>query len=203
MSSKKFKTIALVWDMNLLFEEFIFRFIYKNKGEINQSNILADSQIKIKEVIYQKKEPLIDNSREFNVADNIIHCDIPQKTHNRSFKNTYTDIILHLEKGKTINQTIILDTKYKLNSGNKSDFKNADVYQMLAYKEINKNKNPEAVLLYPKDKIDFAWEHSIDKESKIKVFLTCVDLSSLKGAENQLITRIASIINWVCKTVPL
>lgn len=194
MSSRKFKTIALVWDMNLLFEEFIFRFICKNKDEINRNSILADTDIKIREVIYQNKEKLIDNSSEFKVDKNNIILDAEVKRHEKSFKNTFTDIILHLSNEKTI----ILDTKYKLNSGDKSDFNNADVYQMLAYKEINKNKNPEAVLIYPKDKINFAWVHSIDKESEIKVFLTCVDLSSLKGSETQLITRIASIVNWVC-----
>ena len=176
ISSRKFKTIAIIWDMNQLFEEFIYKFLKKNQHKIPE----------ISDVQYQKKQKLIKKSE--NLLQSI--------ENNRTFKNTYTDILIRLNNGKLI----IIDTKYKINNGNRNEFKNADIYQLLAYKEINRRdakcENIHSVLAYPKSEQDFAWKHSIDEDKEI--LLTCFDLSEdLKLKPDNLINRIKDIIKWV------
>lgn len=174
ISSRKFKTIAMLWDMNQLFEEFIYKFIRKNLAQLPE----------IKEVKYQNKEKLINRSENLlNSTEN-----------NRSFKNTYTDILIELNDGRLI----ILDTKYKINDGSRNDFGNADIYQLLAYKEIHTRScysNVYSVLAYPKTKQDFAWKHFVEEDKEI--LLTCFDMSmDIKTNPAFIINRVRDIINW-------
>jgi 5-methylcytosine-specific restriction enzyme subunit McrC len=175
MSSRKLNTIALVWDMNKLFEEFIYQFLRKNQSEFDG----------IKEITYQNNQYLIKSSKNL----------LNGECYNRSFKSTYTDILIKLK-----DRLIILDTKYKLNDGNRNEFKNADIYQLLAYKVIherdNKNSKIHSVLAYPQCKEEpFAWKHYVE-ENKY-VMLTCFDMrEDLKKNPDVIINRIKEIIKW-------
>ena len=55
MNQHKIKTISLLWDMNKLFEEFVFEFIRRNKDKINE--ILKNN--KIERIKYQKGKRLL------------------------------------------------------------------------------------------------------------------------------------------------
>ncbi|MEI8389582.1 MAG: hypothetical protein WCG23_06810 [bacterium] len=176
ISSKKFKTISLMWDMNLLFEEFIYQYLRKNQHKVPE----------ISKIRYQNNEKLVKKSVNL----------LEETNHKRSFKNTYTDILIELYDGRLI----ILDTKWKLNDGNKNEFKNADIYQLLAYKEIhnrlNENQQIYPVLAYPLTKEDFAWQHEVDEGKE--VLLTCFDLrTNLKENSEIIIKRINEIISWI------
>lgn len=127
MNQQKINSISLLWDMNKLFEEFIYEFIKKYKQEINE---------KITDIKYQKGKRLLKNINT-----------------NTYYGNTFVDILLELNKEK-----IIVDTKYKVNDGQKGNFSNADIFQMLAYETIHKSDN--AILLYP------TTDENINKEEK-------------------------------------
>ncbi len=112
MNQNKVDSFALLWDMNKLFEEFIFEFIKKYKHEINQrlSNITA-----------QKHNRLLKHIES-----------------QESVGNTYVDIFLEYEN---VDKAIILDTKYKNHNGSIKHFNNTDIFQVLAYESLhNTNK---------------------------------------------------------------
>lgn len=122
MNQHKIKTISLLWDMNKLFEEFIFEFIRRNKDEIN--NKLENK--KIEGIKYQKGKRLL-------------YCE-ESKQH---YGNTFVDIFLELND----NIRYIIDTKYKINDGNFGEFSNTDIFQMVTYETIHNSQN--AILIYP------------------------------------------------------
>ena len=86
LSQPSADNIALMWDMNTLFEEFVFEFIKRNKSEIDK-NITID---------YQKGRRLL--------------C---SKGMGKKYGNTYVDIFV---KTPNVPGGIVLDTKYKLSS---------------------------------------------------------------------------------------
>ena len=164
MNQHKIKTISLLWDMNKLFEEFVFEFIKRNKGEINKN---------ITEIKAQKHNKLLV-------------C----KDDNREYGNTYVDIFLTINK-----ETIILDTKYKLNNGDKKDFANADIFQMLAYETIHKTN--KAVLIYPtiyNENININRYYFIEKKDKYIVTATIYLGKDLQKDKQNLITRLSEIL---------
>lgn len=71
ITQNKFNNIAMVWDMNVLFEEFIAEFIKRNKSELN-----------IKEVVYQHRHKLLKSDEN-----------------NRCYANTFVDIYIITENG--------------------------------------------------------------------------------------------------------
>lgn len=169
MNQHKIKTISLLWDMNKLFEEFIFEFIKRNKDEINENII---------EIKAQKHNKLL-----------ICEDD------NREYGNTYVDIFLTLK-----DKTIILDTKYKLNNGDKKDFSNADIFQMLAYETIHDSQN--AILIYPtiyKDNKNINKYHFIRKSDNHILIATVYLGEDLREEENKkiLIKRLSEILKSI------
>ena len=127
MNQHKIKTISLLWDMNKLFEEFIFEFIRRNKDKINEN--LKNNQIEV--IKYQKCKKLL-------------YC----KEIKRCCKNSFVDIFVNLE----IEEVVIIDTKYKLNDDDIGKLDNQDIFQMVTYETIHNSQN--AILIYPtiKDK---------------------------------------------------
>lgn len=121
MNQHKIKTISLLWDMNKLFEEFIFEFIRRNKDKINEK--LENN--KIKRIKYQKGKRLL-------------YCEEV----NQHYGNTFVDIFLESKDKK-----FIIDTKYKINEGNFGEFANSDIFQMITYETIHNSQN--AILIYP------------------------------------------------------
>lgn len=201
MSSKKFKALSLIFDMNILFEEFIYELLRKNYDKFDSINEPTD-------IAYQRNKKLVESSDLYKFDED--GFPVLVKEPNRSCKNTYSDII--------INDNLIIDTKYKYNSGQRGHFNNEDAYQILAYKEINTIKLPKldpetfiinedeeevhipnALLLYPKVVDDFTWKHYVDEQNDNKFFVSCVgfDLDikkDLKSNESQIIKKLNSLI---------
>ncbi|MBR3628300.1 MAG: hypothetical protein IKN42_05600 [Elusimicrobia bacterium] len=121
MNQHKIKTISLLWDMNKLFEEFIFEFIRRNKDKINEN--LENN--KIERIKYQKGKRLL-------------YCEEA----NQHYGNTFVDIFLESKDRK-----FIIDTKYKINEGKFGEFANSDIFQMITYETIHNSQN--AILIYP------------------------------------------------------
>jgi len=121
MNQHKIKTISLLWDMNKLFEEFIFEFIRRNKDKINE--ILKNN--KIERIKYQKGKRLL-------------YCE----EINQHYGNTFVDIFLESKDKK-----FIIDTKYKINEGKFGEFANSDIFQMITYETIHNSQT--AILIYP------------------------------------------------------
>jgi 5-methylcytosine-specific restriction enzyme subunit McrC len=178
MSSRKFKTIALVWDMNLLFEEFIYEFIRKNFKDIK--------------VEYQKKAGMIKESY-FRQGEEW------QKKRTKS-KITRSDIVITLNPEAENEQKIIIDTKYKELDKLQSNFASADFYQVLAYKQLHSKKgySPEVVLLYPQslsENSEFRWRHTVNNENKDHVYMFSVNLhNNLKNDEEKLYDEIKNLL---------
>lgn len=116
ISKHQFDNIALIWDMNILFEEFVFEFLKQNREALD-----------IYDVTYQKGRRLLKS-----------------KDNQHYYANTFVDIFIIKEKNQP---GIVLDTKYKLKSGECGDFDNTDIFQVVTYCKLHDSNN--AVLLYP------------------------------------------------------
>lgn len=176
LKQRNFKTISIIFDMNKLFEEYIFELIKKNKEKFTlRGNKLLKIQAQRRKKLFKKSKNLLDSGREIT----------------SHFKNTYSDILLEFEN----NQFLIIDTKYKLKSGIRNDLDNQDIYQMLAYKTINYDKKPEIILMYPEDENKFAWAHYINSENDDNyVALSSISLKqNLKSEKLSLLREIQEI----------
>lgn len=183
ISSRKIKSIAIVFDMNRLFEEFIFSIINKNQSKFNSISSRP---------IYQKNQKLISSSRKLTSGE----------IYSTNLKDTYSDIVLDLHNDKRL----IIDTKYKLNRGERSDFVNHDIYQVLAYKDINKipeiTKSIEGLILYPEYTNKFFWLHNIGHIEDKNVFLSSVNLNidirnDLLFSNSKIIQELNTIFNTI------
>ena len=115
LSKNKISNITLLWDMNILFEEFIFQCLNRHT-KLNPQ--------------YQKSRALL------------LETDSKHK-----YGRTYADMYIEKDGKK-----VILDTKYKMNSGKNGDFENTDVYQVMTYCLIHKSN--KAVLIYPAEGVN-------------------------------------------------
>lgn len=126
--SGKEENLGIVFDMNKVFEEFIFEVLKRNKDELGI------------EVASQKKSAL--SMAYQNLGD-------PEFKNLRAF-GTRSDIVVELGGGARA----VIDTKYKiLNPDNQRtfDISNSDVYQVLAYASILEERGERVlpVLVYP------------------------------------------------------
>ena len=113
ISKNSIENITLLWDMNLLFEEFVYGLLKRNNFGYT--------------VNYQKKHKLLKNDE-----------------YNKKYGNTFVDIYLEKDGKK-----IIVDTKYKINTGANNDLSNNDIYQVSTYCLLHGSRN--AILFYPAD----------------------------------------------------
>ena len=170
---KNTKVFSLLFDMNELFEEFIFQVLKRNMIELG-----------VKEVSAQKKKKLVEKE-----IDLITGIEI-----NRQLFDTFTDIIVSYYDG----EQLIIDTKYKLISSKKNHYgvSNQDAYQVLAYKQIHSSNDviPRVLLLYPKD-IEII-KRSFKVTNSITIFSACtVDIScDLQTSLHKLIAELKEII---------
>lgn len=167
------QVFALLFDMNDLFEEFIFEVLRRHAGQL---------QI---EVRAQKRKRLVTAERNF-VVD--------AKWEDRSLFDTYTDIeIRSLDSGVVM----ILDTKYKLvGDGAHYGVGNADAYQILAYKQIHTDgkTTPNVGLLYPKFRNELRKEFRVNGKGPT-FFAVTIDLSRDLGTSlPALVSDLASVI---------
>jgi 5-methylcytosine-specific restriction enzyme subunit McrC len=170
VSRGKSDETAILFDMNVLFEEYVYELLNRNKQTLG-----------IKKVHYQKGRRLIRGYRNIGESE----------FNNKTMMNTFTDIMLEFESGTRL----IIDTKYKLlNADGRNHFgvSNADVYQVLAYKTVHSQTNlpaPDVVLIYPKNISDLSKEFLVSDENSI--FISTIDLSiSTNSIEHQNLSEI-------------
>lgn len=167
MSKHQFDNIALIWDMNILFEEFVFEFLKRNRESLD-----------IYDVKYQKGRRLLKS-----------------KDNQHYYANTFVDMFVIKEKGQS---GIVLDTKYKVKSGNLGDFDNADIFQVVTYCKLHDSNN--AVLLYPATDYttrgDHAYTLNTDKVTdEFQIKTAQINLQQdLKSSHDNLIIAFKRII---------
>ena len=146
-----FETFSFMFDMNKLFEEFIFEILKENKSVFKINNI-------------QSENPRLSI---FNEED--------EKKRN-SFQ-LKPDILINVKEiGKEKTAQIILDTKYKKISKKEKNYgvSQSDIYQIFTYSKYYKSKRN--ILLYPKYEENF----NINLKNKDKEFdlnVITIDLS--------------------------
>ena len=165
MSGRTFRSLAIVWDMNKLFEEFIFRFMKTNKENLGIAGIK------------EKKGKML-----FKDSANLFGESLEGAT---KIGGTELDILVSLVDGPEI----IFDAKYKMHDGERNYFAPADVYQMVAYESLH-NTN-QAVLIYPQIvEEQFMWKHKLNSEKENKfIYSTCIDLRKDLKAQNEKLTE--------------
>ena len=193
LSSKDISTFSILFDMNKLFEEFIYEFM---KKEFSQEDLENN---KIIDITSQSKK---DNEVVFKENNNLSNFSLKP------------DIIIEFDKNsKEINNNkLIIDTKYKILKKDKKNLgvSNSDIYQMLAYglrffKDNNQNNKPfnnykRIILLYPNpDKKKVIKEKVISgygiTEENIKIQVKTVNLGlNLKKDKNKLKKELLEII---------
>lgn len=164
MNQHKIKTISLLWDMNKLFEEFIFEFIRKNKDKINE-NFKKNNQIEV--IKYQECKKLL-------------YC----KEIKRYCKNSFVDIFVNFKNKKVV----IIDTKYKLNHDDIGKLDNQDIFQMVTYETIHNSQN--AILIYPTIK-DKTINQTKEKIYKYKLCNSNKDTKQVNSKKEYYITTAA------------
>ncbi len=171
---RKNKVFTLLFDMNELFEEFIYQVLKRNERFLEI------------EVTAQKKKRLVSAERDFLNSG---------KWEDRSLFDTYTDISVKPKSGPGF----IIDTKYKIVNSRKSHYGigNQDAYQVLAYRQIHKNEvfEPSVVLLYPKSSEDLQKEFRVNNSDTTFMAWT-IDISrDLRVNMPKLVNDLADLIN--------
>ncbi len=130
LASRNASNAAVVFDMNVVFEQFITKFIERNKNKLG-----------VKEVYYQQPKRLVSS-----------YQDLIQGTDSKLAMQTFTDILLVMKDGSRV----IIDTKYKIinkNEEQKYNISNNDIYQITTYYDLHKfDGNSKVILLYPQSK---------------------------------------------------
>ena len=173
---------SILFDMNILFEEFIVEFMKKNKDKINK-NILEENN-KIISIDWQ-----ISNKYVFNKKNN-------------ETNNIFTlkpDILVNFKN----NKKLIIDTKYKkLNKSKKNSWVSSqDIYQMFIYWmryfwEHNIENEKNIILLYPEysnEKIN----EKYNSEENINIFIKTINMNfdlSWKEWKTKLVTEMVKFL---------
>ena len=147
ISSGRAEGIAVVFDMNQLFESFVFELIRRNQDHLDVSSIE-----------FQRGRRLVKGIRNLSEP----------KFEKRSLFGTYQDIVVTFRNHKSL----IIDTKYKLlrtEEISRPNVANGDVYQLLAYREISPTQAPPAVaLLYPEYQAPIKLEFRVNTEKDVR-----------------------------------
>jgi len=159
-SSNLENNFSLLFDMNLLFEEFIVEFMKNNKEQINPEISTIDSQVSNRYVFENNKFTLKpDIYISYNDESNVV-IDTKYKK---------------LDSSKTNNWV------------SSQDIYQMFIYWMRYFWEYNTNKRKNIILLYPNyDREDY--DITLTAEENINIFIRTInmnlDLSSLKGKSN-------------------
>jgi 5-methylcytosine-specific restriction enzyme subunit McrC len=165
--------VSILFDMNSLFEEFVFRIIERNQSEFN---FISPPEM-------QKQQKLISGVRT-----------LPKTTFKKAqLMNTYTDIQLHFPEA-----TLILDTKNRLLLGNPNSerirLKNHEIYQIIAYGALYERAEmrPQVGLLFPGGSRAIAKEFTTNPRDQ-KFFVATINL------QQDLQTEIHSVVKELKK----
>lgn len=153
--SGRTNSVAILFDMNELFESFVFHVLNRNLECLG-----------LRKVHFQKGKRLVHGVREIGASD----------FDSKSLFNTFQDIVLDFDSGKRL----VIDTKYKLIGDKRSHFgiANADVYQMLAYRELNSNESGATIaLIYPENEVKMGLEFKINSLNDVRFSASTINLS--------------------------
>ncbi len=167
LQNRKIKNLYFLFNMNLLFENFIRRFIQNNKDKI-KINMKYHLNI-------VKKNPPIGNLFKVKLEPDLL--------------------IKYTKNG--IKDKILIDFKYKFLKPDevRVGVKREDIYQMFAYSQSQEKKYSKIVLIYPKTFLDKfkVLEHHIESNKKIKIYLRCIDLSNIYLSEENRFSELSLI----------
>lgn len=185
-SGRSSEQVSILFNMNDLFEEFVFEFIKRNKVSLGIKNVSA-----------QKGKRLVRALRERTKTE--------EKEIKKSLFNTYTDIMIDFDGDDGKQRRLIIDTKYKvLNDDGRNHFniKNTDVYQILAYRSIHQTSGiaPKVALLYPENTKPIDREFIISSEEEISFFSLTINLKyDLRTSREELISELRDKFDFVMK----
>ena len=182
LTKTKIENIILLWDMNVLFEEFVFELLKRNKSEFGDWNFTA-----------QKGKLLFFDSTAKSQNTSSQESSLRDSERGVAIQHRMTDVDIYAENTKT-NEKIIIDTKYKKIETLK-DISSPDVYQVSTYCLLH--GATRGILLYPKWKEDKNSDYRLntDKEFKknINIKFKTVNLlhkdlkEELKKEDNEII----------------
>jgi 5-methylcytosine-specific restriction enzyme subunit McrC len=165
--------------MNLLFENFINRFIQNNKHKIKINQKYNLNLV--------EKNPQIGNLFKVDLEP---------------------DLLIKYTKNRSMNK-ILIDFKYKFLNPEKErkGVKREDIYQMFAYSQSQEEKYLKIILFYPKTYLGkfTVLEHYIDSNKKIKIYIRFIDLSKIylsdekRFSESNLIEEINKVMMFEIK----
>jgi 5-methylcytosine-specific restriction enzyme subunit McrC len=149
------KSVAVLIDMNELFESFVFNLLNRNRD-----------RLKIRAVIFQKGQRLVSGVRQVGANE----------FDGRQMFNTFQDVVVDFVSGNRL----VIDTKYKLlDRDTEAHFgiANSDVYQILTYRELNAGRGESAVaLLYPENTEKLQLEFRINSQNDIRFAVATLNL---------------------------
>jgi len=172
---------SLLFDMNILFEEFIVEFMKINKNNLSTEGFYPQGAPRspLKNIDSQVSNKYVFINNKFNLKPDIII-------------NYLNDEIL------------VIDTKYKKLSKNKANnwVSSQDIYQMFVYWmryfwDYNIEKKKNIILLYP----DYDWEdyNTIHlSEENINIFIKTINMNfdlSCNEWKEKLILEISRVLN--------
>lgn len=163
MSASDVETYAFVFDMNVLFEEFIYEFIVKHRDMIVPDHLKScdvKAQCRNKHLVYRE-----DNAACFRLQP---------------------DIIFIKPDGHS---ALIIDTKYKLLTAKdrKLGIAQADMYQMFAY--AKKYDCCRILLLYPLGESKFAGNFKIETDGRERIYIGSINIGIDIAKEHQLLIK--------------
>lgn len=167
--------ICISFDMNQLFESYVFSLINRHKSVLG-----------IQKVEFQTGKRLISTS--LDITDKV-----PKHI---KLKNTFTDIVVT----DNANNKFILDTKYKIPDEDSQSLgiSNADIYQITTYQRIHHHSNRDAfgILIFPKSSKDITRFFKLNTEGDFWFGCHSIDLMChLEKSELSLVQAIAQTLS--------
>lgn len=168
------KSVAVLIDMNELFESFIFNVLNRNS-----------EKLQINKVTFQKGRRLVSGVRELGKSD----------FEPRSMFNTFQDIVVDFSTGRRL----VIDTKYKLVGTNGQPhfgISGDDVYQILAYREISRTGDCDSSvsLFYPENREKMRLEFKINSENDVRFSAATLNIGyKMQGNVNPLVEEIRGV----------
>ncbi len=168
-SASKLETFVFMFDMNRLFEEFVFEFVRRNRSKLFIGG--ENEVVFVKDQIYIGK--LFD---EFKMRGDIL------------IKDSSGRLILLDTKYKTLDS-------YALHGR----LSQADFYQMFTYSTSQEQKYEDVILLYPSNEevaepfTDKELRHVIAGKETVKIHVRTISLTKIFNAEKKSINETAMI----------
>ena len=183
LTNTKIENIILLWDMNKLFEEFVFELLKRNENKNGLEGWKFTAQ---------KGKLLLIDSTAKSQNTSFQESSLRASERGVAIQNRMTNVDIYAENNET-NEKVIIDTKYK-KFETLDDVANSDIYQVTAYCLLH--GAGKGILLYPKwDKTEHQKEGyylNSDVIKDLKINFKTVNLKKdlreeLKKKDNKII----------------